>query len=128
MSIITIGIDLAKTIFAVHGVNESGKAELIQPNPKPSAASSAADCQHSRHGRSHRGKTAGLCGGCSVFCQCQVLAAFIGICSRQRQSWSSVKERTMISRTGHAALRKALYMPGLVALRHTQSCKRLASG
>lgn len=24
----------------------------------------------------------------------------------------------MISRTGHAALRKALYMPGLVALRH----------
>ena len=25
----------------------------------------------------------------------------------------------MISRTGHAALRKALYMPGLVALRHS---------
>ncbi len=31
MSIITIGIDLAKTIFAVHGVNESGKAELVKP-------------------------------------------------------------------------------------------------
>ena len=31
MSIITIGIELAKTIFAVHGVNESGKAEMIQP-------------------------------------------------------------------------------------------------
>ena len=29
-----------------------------------------------------------------------------------------VKGRTMISRPGHAALRKALYMPGLVALRH----------
>ena len=26
MNIITIGIDLAKNIFAVHGVNESGKA------------------------------------------------------------------------------------------------------
>ena len=31
MSIITIGIDLAKNIFAVHGVNESGKAELVKP-------------------------------------------------------------------------------------------------
>ena len=31
MSIITTGIDLAKTIFAVHGVNESGKAELVKP-------------------------------------------------------------------------------------------------
>jgi hypothetical protein len=31
MSIITIGIDLAKNIFAVHGINESGKAELVKP-------------------------------------------------------------------------------------------------
>ena len=31
MNIITIGIDLAKNIFAVHGVNESGKAELVKP-------------------------------------------------------------------------------------------------
>ena len=31
MSIITIGIDLAKNVFAVHGVNESGKAELVKP-------------------------------------------------------------------------------------------------
>ena len=30
MNIITIGIDLAKNIFAVHGVNESGKAETGQ--------------------------------------------------------------------------------------------------
>ena len=29
MTIITIGIDLAKNIFAVHGVNESGRAELV---------------------------------------------------------------------------------------------------
>jgi transposase len=52
------------------------------------------------------------------FANAKALAAFIGICPRQRQSGSSVKGRTMISRTGHAALRKALYMPGLVALRH----------
>ena len=31
MSIITVGIDLAKNIFAVHGVNEAGKLELIKP-------------------------------------------------------------------------------------------------
>ena len=31
MNIITIGIDLAKNIFTVHGVNESGKAELVKP-------------------------------------------------------------------------------------------------
>ena len=31
MTIITIGIDLAKNVFAVHGVNESGKPELVRP-------------------------------------------------------------------------------------------------
>jgi len=31
MSIITIGIDLAKNVFAVHGVNENGRAELVKP-------------------------------------------------------------------------------------------------
>ena len=30
MSIIVIGIDLAKNIFAVHGVNENGHAELVK--------------------------------------------------------------------------------------------------
>jgi len=31
MSIVHIGIDLAKNVFAVHGVNEAGKAELVRP-------------------------------------------------------------------------------------------------
>ena len=31
MPIITIGIDLAKTIFAVHGVNENGQPALVKP-------------------------------------------------------------------------------------------------
>lgn len=31
MTILTMGIDLAKNVFAVHGVNEAGKAELIRP-------------------------------------------------------------------------------------------------
>jgi transposase len=32
MSIVTLGIDLAKNVFALHGVNEAGKAELIRPS------------------------------------------------------------------------------------------------
>jgi transposase len=31
MSIVTVGIDLAKNIFAVHGVDENGNAVLIKP-------------------------------------------------------------------------------------------------
>lgn len=31
MAIVHIGIDLAKNVFAVHGVNEAGKAELVRP-------------------------------------------------------------------------------------------------
>ncbi len=30
MTIVTIGIDLAKNIFAVHGVNAAGKPELVR--------------------------------------------------------------------------------------------------
>jgi transposase len=30
MAIVTVGIDLAKNVFAVHGVNESGKPELVR--------------------------------------------------------------------------------------------------
>lgn len=31
MSIITVGIDLAKNVFAVHGVDEMGKPVLVKP-------------------------------------------------------------------------------------------------
>lgn len=52
------------------------------------------------------------------FTSAKALAAFIGVTPRQRQSGTSVKGRTMLSRTGHAEARRALYMPGLVAKRH----------
>ena len=48
----------------------------------------------------------------------KALATFIGICLRHQQLGSLVGGRTMTSRSGHAALRKALYMPGWVALRY----------
>ncbi len=31
MAILTVGIDLAKNVSALHGVNESGQPELVQP-------------------------------------------------------------------------------------------------
>lgn len=31
MSIVTVGIDLAKTVFAVHGVDAAGKPLLVKP-------------------------------------------------------------------------------------------------
>jgi len=31
MAIMTIGIDIAKNVFAVHGIDENAKAALIKP-------------------------------------------------------------------------------------------------
>ena len=31
LAIVTVGIDLAKSVFAVHGVDESGKPQLVRP-------------------------------------------------------------------------------------------------
>lgn len=52
------------------------------------------------------------------FKSAKALAAFVGVTPRQKQSGTSVKGRTIISRAGHTAARKSLYMPGLVAKRH----------
>ena len=32
MSIVYVGIDLAKNVFAVHGVDEAGKPALVRPS------------------------------------------------------------------------------------------------
>ena len=37
MAIITMGIDLAKNVFAVHGVDETGKPVLVRPAVKLTA-------------------------------------------------------------------------------------------
>jgi transposase len=44
-------------------------------------------------------------------------AAYAGLSPRQRQSGSSVHGLTRLSKTGNAALRRALYFPAVVALR-----------
>lgn len=59
------------------------------------------------------------------FANAKALAAFIGVSPRQRLSGTSIKGRTMISRAGHKDLRKALYMPGMVALRYNPAIASL---
>ena len=45
------------------------------------------------------------------------MAAYAGLVPRERQSGSSVRGRTRLSKIGNARLRKALYFPAVTALR-----------
>ncbi len=45
-------------------------------------------------------------------------AAYIGVTPRERQSGTSVHGKPHICKTGNASLRRDLYMPALVAIRH----------
>ncbi len=56
----------------------------------------------------------------------KAFAAFLGVTPKQRTSGTSIKGRTMISRTGSTTMRAALYMPSLVARRHNPILKRFA--
>ena len=87
-----------------------------------------ADLLRSIPGVSHTtaAKVLAYAGDVRRFSNAKALAAFIGLTPRQRLSGSSVKGRTIISRTGHKDLRRALYMPGLVARRHNPILKTFA--
>jgi transposase len=57
------------------------------------------------------------------FKNAKALAAFIGVTPRLKLSGSSVRGRSMISRSGHAGIRHSLYMPAMVALKHNPIVK-----
>ena len=46
------------------------------------------------------------------------LVAFIGLAPKETLSGSSIKGKPRLCKTGHARLRKALYMPALVSIQH----------
>lgn len=71
-------------------------------------------------------KLLGHLGDIRRFDSAKTFAAFLGVTPKQRSSGSSVQGRTMMSRTGSAALRTALYMPSLVARRHNPILRRFA--
>lgn len=60
----------------------------------------------------------GQLGDIRRFGSAKALAAFLGVTPRQRSSGTSLKGRTIMSRSGSTSMRAALYMPGMVARRH----------
>ena len=56
------------------------------------------------------------------------VAAYAGLVPRERQSGSSVRGRTRLSKIGNARLRKALYFPAITALRCSEFFKAWAAG
>ncbi len=54
------------------------------------------------------------------------LAAYAGLTPRHRSSGSSVHRRPSLSKTGNSRLRKALYMPAVVAMRHNPVLREFA--
>lgn len=62
-------------------------------------------------------------GDISQFDNARQVAAFAGLAPRIRQSGSSVRGRSRLSKIGSSRLRKALYFPALTALRHNQLIK-----
>jgi transposase len=71
-------------------------------------------------------KVLGHIGDVRRFESAKAFAAFIGVTPQQRTSGTSVKGRTMISRTGSTSLRAALFMPSLVARRHNPILNQFA--
>ena len=54
------------------------------------------------------------------------LAAYAGLTPSERTSGTSVKGKTRLSCTGNVRLRKALYMPAVVAMRHNPLLKAMS--
>lgn len=65
-------------------------------------------------------------GGLSRYQNAEALTAYAGLTPRQYSSGTSVHRRSRLSKLGHANLRKALYMPALVARKHNVVLKAFA--
>ncbi len=57
-------------------------------------------------------------GDVTRFKNAKALSAYIGVAPRVRESGSSLRGRSTMSKTGRSQLRKAFFMPALVALRY----------
>jgi transposase len=68
-------------------------------------------------------KVLGYLGDVRRFDSAKALSAFLGVTPKRKESGSSLKGRSSLSRAGHTEMRKALYMPALVALRHNPLVK-----
>lgn len=60
------------------------------------------------------------------FASIQAVAAYAGLSPRLRESGTSVRGKTRLCKTGNSRLRKALYLPAIVAQRHNPTLKAFA--
>jgi len=63
-------------------------------------------------------KLLAFCGNIEAFQHPKQLAAYAGLTPSHRLSGTSVKGKSHLSKMGNAEIRKALYMPALVAMKH----------
>jgi transposase len=78
-------------------------------------------------GRATAAKVISYAGDVRRFDSAKAFAAFVGVTPKQRQSGSSVRGRTMISRIGSSQLRASLYLPGVVAKTHNPILRAFAA-
>jgi transposase len=64
----------------------------------------------------------------AAFTHARQVAAFAGVIPRQRQSGSSVRGRSRLSKVGSSRLRRALYFPAVTALRCNPAIQQWAAG
>lgn len=64
----------------------------------------------------------------ATFTHARQVAAFAGVIPRQRQSGSSVRGRSRLSKVGSSRLRRALYFPAVTALRCNPAIQQWAAG
>jgi len=60
-----------------------------------------------------------------VYSSASQVVAYAGLNPQERQSGTSIKGQSRISKTGNARIRKALYMPAIVALKHNPLIRAL---
>lgn len=77
-------------------------------------------------GNTTAAKVLAYLGDVQQFKSAKALAAFVGVTPKMRESGSSVRGRSVIARSGHAAVRTALYMPAMVALKYNPLMKLFA--
>jgi transposase len=65
-------------------------------------------------------------GGSARFDCAKQAVAFAGLDPRQHESGSSVRGKTRISKVGHSSIRRAVYMPAMVAMTRTKWGKAFA--
>jgi transposase len=77
-------------------------------------------------GKATVARVLGHLGDIRRFANAKAFAAFLGVTPKQRTSGTSVRGRTMVSKTGNSSLRAALFMPSMVARCHNPILREFA--